>query len=1121
MSETLVPNEFTIARQSRASDPVSSIWVSANAGSGKTTVLARRVVRLLLAGVEPARILCLTFTKAAAANMANRVFRDLGIFATLNDAELDKELRTFGLPRSTPVERAQARRLFAQALDTPGGLKVLTLHAFCERVLHQFPLEAGVPADFAVLDDRQKAEIMARANQELFSALDSEPTIGNAMRTLLDRVSARSMEEGLRDIMAKPALLASLLPSEAMAKLPDRLGMFLGVEAHETSENLDAAVCADSVLRPVKNELIALLQSGSKTDVETAEKLAQVFSAVMAGADIISAYLPLFFRADGLPRAKVPVTKAMRDRRPDLIGLFDAESARIIALEDKRKAVVTREITLALLTLASRIYGIYTREKRRRGALDFDDLILSTRRLLQSGQSAWVLYKLDGGIDHVLVDEAQDTSPDQWAIIHALTAEFTAGDSARSETPRTVFAVGDEKQSIYSFQGASPDEFGTMRTTYERAHAHAGLAFEALELTQSFRSADAILSAVDHVFAQPLAHDSLESDTKPTQHQTARSNTYGRVEVWPLALSERRLGEDNAWDAPLDAQRRGDAVLVLAERIAVGLKNWIAGEHPLSPGERIAPGDVLILLRKRSALFNAIIRALKAQGLPVAGADRLLLGGHIVVMDMLALGDALLQEADDLQLASVLKSPLFGFDDTDLMALAPRRETTLRRALAQSPDPHHRHAAEQLDLWNREARALPPFQFYTHVLGRDQGRVRIARRFGLEAQDVLDEFQRLAMDYGSGEVPTLAGFLHWMRAADVEIKRDLDIGGGEIRVMTVHGAKGLEAGVVILADSGPPPTTANAPRIVKTREQGASEAAPDLAVWVPGKKLDSASVLAARELEMRKAEAEHRRLLYVALTRAQDRLVIVGHARVNKDGAPNLKPLSWYELVRTGLQDAARPEHVQALGGEVLVFETLPASPAVEIHQAEAMSKPDLPAWLFRKVSDNRPEWQAVAPSGAGGANPEHVRRGNTVHKLLHILANKSGAQRAAYLQNEDPQIAAEVGNVLDDPRFSAIFGPSSRSEVDIAADITVQGATFPVRGRIDRLVVEKEVVLVVDFKTETQVPDNIPEKYTRQLSLYKAALAQIFPQSSIRAAVLWTRNCRLDMVPEGTSLDT
>ncbi len=547
----------------------------------------------------------------------------------------------------------------------------------------------------------------------------------------------------------------------------------------------------------------------------------------------------------------------------------------------------------------------YRAEKERRGLLDYDDLIDKTLALFGRVSAAWVLYKLDLGIDHVLIDEAQDTSPKQWDVVRALVAEFFAGEGARGDVKRTIFAVGDEKQSIFSFQGAAPRQFAEMRREFERLHVASQLGFEFREFKYSFRSGPVVLGAVDTVFRRPEAYVGLSADAEHTLHEAIRDQAPGLVEIWEMIAPEEKR-EIEGWDAPFDTTSETTPTVKLARRIANAIKDWKARREAVSDLQTgalraLRDGDILILVRQRGPLFEAVIRALKVAGIAVAGADRLMLTDHIAVMDLIALADALLLEDDDLALATVLKSPLFGWDEQQLFDVAWKRKGSLRRALnAKQNEPHVADAVARLNSLSLFARSETPFAFYARVLGPEGARARILARLGHEATDALDEFLNLALDYERREAPSLQGFAAWLRASPTQIKRDMEAGRDEVRVMTVHGAKGLEAPVVILADTTTRPSGSREPRLLMLPASGDAPEAPDRMVWAAARATDVPPVAEARERARNAAEDEHRRLLYVAMTRAADRLIVCGARGQNK--APEG---CWYDLIHDALVPVA------------------------------------------------------------------------------------------------------------------------------------------------------------------------------------------------------------------------
>ncbi|HEV2000506.1 MAG TPA: UvrD-helicase domain-containing protein, partial [Xanthobacteraceae bacterium] len=637
----------TRAQQTRASDPAASAWVSANAGSGKTYVLALRAIKLMLVGVPPTRILCLTFTKAAAAHMANVVLDRLAAWVRLDDDALDAELASIDAVPPSPERRSAARCLFAAALETPGGLKVQTIHAFCDRVLHQFPYEARVPAGFEVLEEVGETDLLARARAAVLIAAsaDRQSTLGRALATAVTIVSDQGLAAALDEAVRNRRKVLRFM---TFYENPGRqMAASLGLEPEETLAAIEADMLAGPNLpRSEWSSIAAALLPLGGNATKSAKKLA----AAAAAAGTLDEYLSVFITDEDKPREDSGFGSVVaRAREPDLFVHLIAERDRLHGLLAKRRAAMACERSNALLALAGATIRNYEAEKLARGLLDYDDLVTKTVDLLQNHDSAWVHYKLDGGIDHILIDEAQDTSPEQWAVIEKLTAEFFAGRGAREDRGRTIFAVGDDKQSIFSFQGANPKRFDEMQHAFAARARAVAAEFHRVRLDLSFRSAPPILGAVDTIFAPEEIYRSLSSDPEPHPHQAIRDGAPALVEVWDTTKPDADDDSELAWDAPLNVRSEQSPEVKLAARIARAVADWLAGGISVGENGR-APraGDVIILVRRRGALFEAILRALKQAGLPVAGADRLVLTEHIAVQDLIALGDALLLEADDL-----------------------------------------------------------------------------------------------------------------------------------------------------------------------------------------------------------------------------------------------------------------------------------------------------------------------------------------------------------------------------------------------------------------------------------------------------------------------------------------
>ncbi|WP_372426412.1 double-strand break repair helicase AddA [Salinarimonas chemoclinalis] len=1136
-----------VERQRRAADPSLSAWVSANAGAGKTKVLTDRVMRLMLAGTPPGRILCLTFTKAAAANMSIRIFDTLSAWVALDDAALAARLEALDGARPSAARLVAARRLFARAVETPGGLKIETIHAFCERLLHIAPFEANVPASFVVLDDAQADALMRAAKAGILAAVHrGEGGLSEAFAAIDAHASGDRLDALLREALAREDVLADAPAREAaLARIAD----VLGLEPGEDEAAIEAAMLAGAIPQSERAALArAFRATGSANDAKQAACLDRMAEAPDDAARL-EAYLGLFLRKDGGPKADSTLaTKAMGTAAKERLA---AERDRLVGLCERRRAAAALARTRALYRLAGAILERVEAEKRRLGALDFDDLVRRTLALLRRGEAAWLLYKLDRGIDHVLVDEAQDTNPEQWEILRRITAEFHAGEGAAAARtgagpdggrPRTIFAVGDPKQSIYSFQGADPRRFEESRRHWRGLARAGGYPFEEVPLTVSFRSAPTVLSAVDRVFAPPDHHRGLDpsDEARGTVHESVRPDAPGLVELWPVERPNPRA-EPDAWTHPVDTPDETAPAIVAARRVARAIRTWTtSGDHC---GRVRRAGDVLVLVRKRNAAFHAVIKALKDAGLPVAGADRLSLTRHIAVEDLIAAGRAALLPDDDLTLAAALKSPLVALDDDDLVRLATRRplETSLADAIAARAgegDAAAARAREALDAWRALAAAHGPFGFYAALLGPRGGRRALVARLGSEAGDAIDAFLSLAREAEAPEAPSLARFLAGFEGAEREIKRDLESGADEVRVMTVHGAKGLEApAVVVLDDAG-----AQAGRLspLVALVVGRDETLP---VWSPGKEHDCDALGEAREAARLRAAEEANRLLYVALTRAESHLVVAPYINRADRDAPET---AWSTMANVALAGTPGPveadlpyvsgalvwreNHVAAAGAAGAAGAS--SAPEADPPPSPAQAEPP-PAWLFVPAAEEREAAPPLRPSNALSAADRRPRaadapfvvaarlRGTLIHALIERLpalpqprrdaaAHAFVAARAAGLGPEvRARLVADACAVVADPALATLFAPDALAEAPIAGRVLLpNGEEIAVAGQLDRLAVGADTVVFADFKTTAHPPAAdaaIPRGTLVQMGLYAALLARAFPDRRIEARLVWT----------------
>ncbi len=1139
-------------QQRQAAEPGASIWVSASAGTGKTKVLTDRVLSLLINGTHPQRILCLTFTRAAAAEMSSRIADRLGQWTMEPEEALAVELEMLLGFSPDAGQLRLARQLFARVLDTPGGMNIQTIHAFCQSLLGRFPLEANVPPHFALMDERDAEEMLISAREILFNLARSggDEDLAQALSVVTGHIHEAQFPELLADLTRARGRLRRLIDGQGgVDRVIANINSCLNVSPGETpSAVIEDATSADAYDQLGLKLSVEALAEGSKTDQERGRVIKAWLSAgatIMADFDVYAdAYLTAS-RKSGPPEIrKKLVTNKVAKANPGVPEILDEEARRLIRVFLHLRAVFTAESSAALLRLGGCLLDVYQKQKEARALLDYDDLILKAGELLhREGVAPWVLFKLDGGIDHVLIDEAQDTSPDQWRVVEALVDEFFAGIGSH-ETPRTIFAVGDIKQSIYSFQGADPASFGAMRDLFQSRMPVDFGDFRQIDLTVSFRSTNAVLAVVDAVFAMGGAADGVTLDGKNIHHEAWRGDDGGLVEFWP-AVAPLGGEEPSAWKPPVERIRGDSPQTRLARLIAGRIAAMVNGKEILkSQGRPIEPGDIMVLVRRRSGFVEDLVRSLKERKIGVAGVDRMVLTEQIAVMDLIALGRFLLLPEDDLTLATVLKGPLIGLEEDQLYKLAYGREVSLWEKLKSRADESdiHRSAVEFLARLLADVDYLPPFEFYSRVLGAHRGREKLVGRLGPDAQDPIAEFLNLALAYEKSHTPSLEGFLYWIEAGAVEVKRDLEQAQpGAVRVMTVHGAKGLQAPIVFLPDTLQAQISAQALYWPES-DTGENQSL----LWPPRRGLFESVAEKERKKALQLREQEYRRLLYVAMTRAEDRLYVCGWR--TKKSVPDG---CWYNIVEQGLrsigtdleelEDGFLTEEGETESNTILRL-TCPQKTAVEspVSEIEEELQP-LSSWALSLPKDEPLPLKPLTPSRPDGEEPavlsplagddgQRFKRGRIIHALLQTLPDIDAADRleaaSIYLgqpthgltEQEQDEIKQETLAVLEHPEFKALFGPGSRAEVPLVGEVAGQ----IISAQLDRLLIGSEEILVVDYKTNRPPPKDssqVPGLYLRQMAAYRTALSDIYANRPVKCALLWTDGARL-MPLDGTLLD-
>lgn len=1118
-------------KQNDAVQPDDNIWLSASAGTGKTQVLTARVFRLLLRKeVSPEHILCLTFTKAGAAEMAERIHRQLASWVRLDDASLGKDLDAIGASLD-PETREYARTLFARVLDARGGgLRIMTIHSFCQALLASFPEEADIPALFKPIEERDQ-KILAR--QTLGDLLLDEEAAGNtaiiqAIQTLSIRMGEEAAEKYLMTCAAKP---------DAMEGLPSGVLPFvrrlLDLPTDGDAQSWLVEACSDGTIdRAAMDELQqALAEFGGKKEKERQAVVLQWLAQsdeerANSLQDIHGAWATKTTGATHKP------TKGLLAAYPDYEAVTNALFEWSNSLQQTKTLFDYADLFAGALNAGRAFSRRYAEAKKLQGVVDFDDMIRVTAKLLNQGNMAeWIRYKLDQRTDHILVDEAQDTNLAQWDIVEALAGEFFAGMGANADRVRTLFTVGDFKQAIFGFQGTSPHNYVTARKAFfDRAKA-SERDFSDLSLDRSFRSTPPVLQVVDKVLDH-IGEKGLGLDHPIPPHQSHYAGAGGSVTTWrPVAFGAVSSPDDEeSW---LNDEKR-----VFAQRLALQIKEWLSPETPLwldHQNRALEPKDVMILVSKRDELSALIVARLFAENVPVAGIDRIRLNQPLVVQDMLAAIRFVLQPNDDLNLASLLVSPLLGWSQKDLLARGYRGAAHKDKSLwefLRTQDALGSHI-EPLRILLNMADFNTPYQFMeTVVSGPMQGRKKLTARLDHAALDPLEELLNTALAYEQDHIPTLQGFLDWFDRGDVEIKRDQAQGSNEVRLMTVHGAKGLQAPLVILANATFDPENKRSGGFdIKDRVRKDGLEYP----VVPIRKAERIGLLDAYATVAENREREeHWRLLYVAMTRAEEHLVIAGTLGPKAKG--EVPEGSWYHAVEQGLialeaqeTDCARWISERAYVGAETGART--DGKAKEKSQKLAQEPAALPDWIFAPAPKEARPPRPLTPSDLGpdnAANPppaqamrDAAERGKLLHSLFERLPDIAPEKREdvadRWLEKqkrvkdagERKALVDIVLTVLNNPDWSDLFSPESFAEAPIAAVVD----QHVISGTVDRLLITDDLITIVDFKTGRLVPDSAKEaplSYLRQMAAYVAAIEKIFPGRPVKAALLYTHGPRL-----------
>jgi ATP-dependent helicase/nuclease subunit A len=1153
--------------QLEASNPQYSSWVSASAGSGKTRVLINRITRLLLTGIKPSQILCITYTKAGASEIKKRINEKLMEWAILSDSDpkLHEDLQK--LTQTTPSIKtiAKAKTLFAEMLDDTEGLKIMTIHSFCQNIIKKFPIEAGIFPNFEVVEDEAIKEILIKTRDELLSSETHSLQVSEAIKTLAIKLNEDDFTQALSEFIDKRDKFLYLLEYkfQNLQNFIDNIYKTCGTtRSNNQNTNLENFVKDENFNKSGLEMLTQILTTSTgKTDIKNAQILSNWLknkSARRKNFNSKNGYKSIFITTTNEPK-KVGsiISKSSLSQNPDLESIILAEQERILIFLEKQGSLEIAKLTEAILIVGNEILNIYARKKSEKGLLDYNDLIIKTNELLgnkNTGTRDWILYKLDSSIDHILIDEAQDTSRYQWKMVDALKSEFFSGEGQKEGINRTIFVVGDEKQSIFSFQGAEPEIFKQQYKLYNNEATNAGKVFKKIPLHYSFRSASTILNFVDKIFSNESERKAINFSDEEIKHDAVRNSLIGHIELWPIIRnSEEKKAKTNAWEINFGQEKTIKNDEKLTKIIAHKIKEWVENKRLITTQngaeKQVQFGDIMVLAHRRKNL-KPIVKALQKAGIPVSGMDKISLNKEVTIWDLIALTKFISLPEDDLNLANILKSPLLNLTENDIFDLCTNKNTNINKDetlwKTLSGNKRYSETYSYLNTLINKAKTQTPYELFHEVLNTQNGRIKFAKRFGHHINETLDDFLSILLDYQEKQILTFEEVINLLEKSDQELKRDVKQKTNEVKFGTIHSSKGLEFPIVILADTchGTKQIFPGKNKLIYNENS---------ILW-NGSGLIHQNIKNAKEEDKQRLYNEYLRLLYVATTRAENELYVCGHE--NRRLSEHNSHPSWYTLMHKAIEEITNENNPQIkktefdfseilneehknegyiFGEEYLYDSNSSTSLGKGFKSKEATSQTNFENYkkLFETLPPKEFEDKVIHPSELekykkSDKTPtfisKNILRGTIIHKLLEILPETKRENREEIIEyytknftnefspEEIESIKIKISEVLKQENLKEFFGPNSKSEVPIIGKINGQ----VVSGQIDRLIINNNEIIIIDYKTSDFVPKShteIPENYIKQMKLYKELIKKIYSDRIIKAFLLWTADCSITEV--------
>ncbi|XCE27720.1 double-strand break repair helicase AddA [Candidatus Liberibacter asiaticus] len=1160
-SETIDLISQTKSEQLLASDPTRSAWVSANAGSGKTHILVQRVLRLLLANAHPSTLLCLTHTKAAAAEMSHRVLEIITAWSYLSDEILSAEITKIQGKKPNKSDMSKARHLLITILETPGGLKVQTIHAFCEAIMQQFPLEANITSHFAIADEEQSKKLIEEAKKSTLASimLDNNEELKKAFYEILEISNDEDIETLISDIISNRTALKQFFSFSHTYGEEKLLKNRFGLSLNESYELIykDLWPLPYFQVSDINKYVSLSMETGNPTILKKAQTLQQA-SQTQCIEERFSLLSSFFLTQKFTPQKNI-ITQEINKKSPDLKEKLKKSQDEFIKIRDRFNTYKMFKSTLASLTLAKYLNAHYEEAKKKNCVLDFEDLIINTNDLLKKRDvSAWIRYKIDQEINHILIDEVQDTSLIQWEVIRSLTEDFFVGKNTHS-SPRTLFAVGDEKQSIYSFHGAEPKRVLREKRINQKRATNAGQKFSIIELPLSFRSTADILTVVDKVFSIPENAQGLSEDSTTTiRHRSSRIGQVGTVQLWEQVVSQHDSQcnpQQESWTSYFDSLPQESSASILARRIAYTISNMIGTDTIFSNGKKrvIQAKDILVLVRKRkdTPLITFLTRFLKNDyKISVVGNDRFILTDHLAIKDLMALGRFILSQEDDLSFVCMLKSPLFNFSEDDIFKICTQRHETETvyeyiQKFANCGISKFQHVIKYIHELIHIAQFCSPHDFFTLILGAKKGRQQFISRFGNEVIDVLDEFLNFTLRNEQNSYSSLQELISELEQYPPTIKRAHSANHNEVRIMTVHTAKGLESPVVFLVDTGS--QVFSHKHIKKMHIMPSLNDDPGIPIWIPQSKSRNNIVSDLIKHLKKSTQEEYNRLLYVGMTRASDQLIICKHSNTSNEKKSNQR--TWYDMVYDSFHNDERVKKIKLTNSinkdEWIAYEWSthhPENTPLEREETikQLMDEQKIPKKLFSPIKNDINEPYILNPSTIdtkGKTNLESLlsdnqtfNRGLIIHKLLQVIFTLPEHKRKNFITSyctknaklwpakEYKNLLLSITRLLENPMMTTAMSCDSYSEVSVSGKINCPKKDIIISGRIDQISISQQNIFIFEYKTHHHVPqeiEHIPYTHIAQLSIYEKILKDSYPNKSLVCLLIYVSEPKVFIIPQ------